>query len=634
MEEEPEFIGEIGLLPIAEQTVETRNFASVHELFSQQAARTPDAPAVLIGANWLTYEELERKSNQMAHALLQLYVTRETLVAVCLDRHAGLLIALLGIMKAGAAYVPLDPAFPRDRLEWMLADSGAAIIVTEDKFASEFTQSSATLLLLDAVSQQSDKTPPTFSANSHLAYVIYTSGSTGRPKGVQIQHQSVVNFLLSFREKLQITATDTLVAVTTLSFDIAGLELFLPLISGARLVVADRETTRDGFKLAQLLQESEATVMQATPTTWRLLLTAGWKPNNSFCALCGGEAMPVELAASLLDGVKLWNVYGPTETTIWSAVKKVKQKEDALSIGREIANTSIYILDNAGNPVPEGIIGELFIGGIGLARGYWQKAALTAERFVPHPFSKEPGERLYRTGDLARWLPNGEIEFLGRLDYQVKIRGFRIELGEIEVVLESHPAIAQAIVQVIGDTQVDKKLVAYLVVKSDAEKPTLEVLGSYMLTKLPDYMLPSAWMFLDAMPLTLNNKIDRRALPIPSQSDDQVDYTAPRNAIEEALTYIWQELLPVERVGVTNNFFQLGGHSLLAAQVHARIRKVFSIDLALRELFDTVTIEKMAQLLVTRETLEGRTIKIAKAFLRLKQMTPEEKARLLQEKGK
>jgi amino acid adenylation domain-containing protein/non-ribosomal peptide synthase protein (TIGR01720 family) len=639
--EEPQFIGDIGL-PIAEQTVETRLIASVqetrliasvHELFSQQAAKTPDAPAVLIGANWLTYQELERKSNQMAHALLQLNVTRETLVAVCLDRHAGLLIALLGIMKAGAAYVPLDPGFPRDRLEWMLADSGAAIIVTEDKIAAEFTQSSATLLLLDAVSQQSDIAPPCFSVNNHLAYVIYTSGSTGRPKGVQIQHESVVNFLLSFREKLQITAADILVAVTTLSFDIAGLELFLPLISGAVLVVADRETTRDGFKLAQLLQESQATVMQATPTTWRLLLTAGWKPNNSFCALCGGEAMPVELAASLLDGVDLWNVYGPTETTIWSAIKKVQQKEDALSIGREIANTSIYILDNAGNPVPEGIIGELFIGGMGLARGYRQKAALTAERFVPHPFSKEPGERLYRTGDLARWLPNGEIEFLGRSDYQVKIRGFRIELGEIEAVLESHQAIAQAIVQVIGDTQVDKKLVAYLVVKSDAEKPTLEALGSYMLTKLPDYMLPSAWVFLDAMPLTLNNKIDRRALPAPSQQND-LDYTAPRNAIEEALTYIWQELLPVERVGVTNNFFELGGHSLLAAQVHARIRKVFSIDLALRELFDTVTIEKMAQLLVTRETLEGRTLKIAKAFLRLKQMTPEEKARLLQEKRK
>jgi amino acid adenylation domain-containing protein/non-ribosomal peptide synthase protein (TIGR01720 family) len=632
--EEPQFIGEINL-PIAERNYLQTAYPeiTVHELFSQQAHSTPDAPAVKSGANWLTYEELERKSNQMARALLQLGVTRETLIAVCLDRHADLPIALLGIMKAGAAYLPLDPGFPRDRLEWMLADSGAAIIVTEEKFAAEFTQSSATLLLLDAVSQQSDTAPPISTENNQLAYVIYTSGSTGRPKGVQIQHQSVVNFLLSFREKLQITAADTLVAVTTLSFDIAGLELFLPLISGAMLVVADKETTRDGFKLAQLLQESQATVMQATPTTWRLLLTAGWKPNNSFCALCGGEAMPVELAASLLDKVDLWNVYGPTETTIWSAVKKIKQKEDALSIGREIANTSIYILDNAGNPVPEGIIGELFIGGMGLARGYRQKAALTAERFVPHPFSKEPGERLYRTGDLARWLPNGEIEFLGRSDYQVKIRGFRIELGEIEVVLESHPAIAQAIVQVIGDTQVDKKLVAYLVVKSDAEKPTLEALGSYMLTKLPDYMLPSAWVFLDAMPLTLNNKIDRRALPAPSQQND-LDYTAPRNPIEEALTYIWQELLPVERVGVTNNFFELGGHSLLAAQVHARIRKVFSIDLALRELFDTVTIEKMAQLLVTRETLEGRTLKIAKAFLRLKQMTPEEKARLLQEKRK
>lgn len=663
-EEEPNVIGEIGLLSKVAQRdwVSTALWhrqlypkgVTVHELFSQQASRTPDAPAVLSGTSWLTYGELERKSNQVAYTLLQLGVTRETLVAVCLDRHAGMVIALLGILKAGAAYVPLDPSFPRDRLDWMLSDSGAVIIVTEDRIASQLPELSAQVLLLDeegiTLSQQHgsrynrenlrnalppDITPASFSGNNHLAYVIYTSGSTGRPKGVQIQHESVVNFLLSFREKLGVAAADTLVAVTTLSFDIAGLELFLPLISGARLVVADRETTPDGFKLAQLLHQSQATVMQATPTTWRLLQTAGWKPNGSFRALCGGEAMPVELAASLLDsGVELWNVYGPTETTIWSAVKAVKQSQDALSIGEGIANTSIYILDRAGNPVPEGIVGELFIGGIGLARGYRQRPALTAERFVPNPFSLDPGERLYRTGDLARWLPSGEIEFLGRLDYQVKIRGFRIELGEIETVLENHPAIAQGIVQAIEDAPGDKRLVAYLVAKSDVEKPTPEALRLYLLEKLPDYMVPSAWVFLDTMPLTPNNKLDRRALRPPTQSYDRVDYTAPRNTIEEALAQIWQELLRVERVGVMDNFFQLGGHSLLAAQVHARIRKVFSIDLALRELFDTVTIEKMAQLLVERETQSGRTEKIAKAFLRLKQMTPEEKAKLLQQKRK
>ena len=280
-----------------------------------------------------------------------------------------------------------------------------------------------------------------------------------------------------------------------------------------------------------------------------------------------------------------------------------------------------------------GIVGELFIGGIGLARGYRQRASLTAEGFVPNPFATNTGERLYHTGDLARWLPNGEIEFLGRLDYQVKIRGFRIEIGEIETVIQTHPAISQGVVQAIGDTP-DKKLVAYLVVKSDAEKPALSDLQTYVSAKLPDYMLPMAWVFLDAMPLTPNNKVDRLALPLPNQSDNQVEYTAPRNAIEEALTYIWQEILQVDKVGVLDDFFQLGGHSLLAAQVHARIKKVFSTELELRELFDAVTIEKMAQLLLARDVQSGRTEKIAKVFLRLKKMTPEEKAKLLEAKRK
>ncbi|WP_445632634.1 D-alanine--poly(phosphoribitol) ligase subunit DltA [Nostoc sp. DSM 114161] len=637
--EKPQFIGEISLLSKAELgkinyplPITHYSNTPIHELFSQQAAQTPEAIAVFPS---LTYADLERKSNQVARALLQLGVTPETLVAVCLERHAGLPIALLGIMKAGAAYVPLDPTFPRDRLEWMLADSAAAVIITEDQLVPALPASSAKVLLLDSVSTQPATAAPAVAGNNHLAYVIYTSGSTGRPKGVQIQHESLVNFLLSFQEKLRLTAADTLVAVTTVSFDIAGLELFLPLISGAKLVLADKETTRDGFKLAQLMQTSQATVMQATPTTWRLLLAAAWQPNDGFRILCGGEALPVDLAASLLNSqVNLWNVYGPTETTIWSTIKEIKLQQDAHSIGRGIANTSIYIWDNAGNPVPEGIVGELLIGGVGLARGYRQRPDLTAQRFVPNPLATNPGERLYRTGDLARWLPNGEIEFLGRIDYQVKIRGFRIELGEIETVLETHPAIAQAIVQAIDDTVAGKKLVAYLVVKSEAEKPTIETLQSYMLAKLPDYMLPDSWVFLDAIPLTPNNKVDRLALPLPNQSDRQVDYTAPRNAIEEALTYIWQEILQVERVGVMDNFFQLGGHSLLAAQVHARIRKVFLIDLELRELFDTVTIEKMAQLLFVREPQVGRTEKIAKAFLRLKKMTPEEKAKLLETKRK
>ncbi|MEA5616259.1 amino acid adenylation domain-containing protein [Cronbergia sp. UHCC 0137] len=625
----PQFIGEIGLQtsPVLPITNYQLPITTILDLFNQQVAKNPNSPAILQGETWLTYGELDQKSHQIAQALIQIGITKETLVAVCLERHPGLVMALLGIIKAGAAYLPLDPAFPSDRLEWILNDSNASIILTESQIADQLPKSSAQILLLEAI-------PPSETVNFppqnplDLAYVIYTSGSTGKPKGVQIQHQSLVNFLLSFQEKLQLTAADTLVAVTTISFDIAGLELFLPLISGAKLVIADKETTIDGFELAQLLQQTQATIMQATPSTWRLLLTANWQPKEHFCTLCGGEAMPVELAASLLDlKVNLWNVYGPTETTIWSSMKQIQQPEDALSIGQGIANTSLYILDSGLNPLPPGIAGELYIGGMGLARGYRGNTTLTSTKFIPDPFAQQPGQRLYRTGDLARSLPNGEIEFLGRLDYQVKIRGYRIELGEIETILESHPAITQAVIQVVGDTPADKRLVAYLVAQN--ETPTIENLRLYLSAKLPDYMIPSAWVFLDKMPLTANNKINRRALPAPTQTEERGDYLAPRNPIEEALVEMWQELLKIEKVGVKDNFFHLGGHSLLAGQFHGRIKKIFAVDLALRELFDAVSIEKIASLLVERESKLGNTEKIAKAFLRLKRMTPEEKAQLL-----
>ncbi|MEA5549588.1 amino acid adenylation domain-containing protein [Anabaena cylindrica UHCC 0172] len=635
----PQYIGELSLKtsPVLPITNHPLPITTILDLFNRQVLQNPDSPAILQGKKWLTYRELDEKSDQIAQALIQLGVRRETLVAVCLERHAGLVIALLGIMKAGAAYLPLDPAFSSDasgersdRLQWILDDSQATVVLTESQLAPHIPPSSAQILLLEAIPQHSTVISPP-QTPLDLAYTIYTSGSTGRPKGVQIQHQSLANFLLSFQAKLQLTAADTLVAVTTISFDIAGLELFLPLISGAKLILADKETTQDGFKLSQLLQQNQATIMQATPTTWRLLLTADWQPQNNFCALCGGEAMPLELAASLLElKVNLWNVYGPTETTIWSAINQVQQPEDALSIGQGIANTSLYILDSGLNPLPAGIVGELYIGGMGLARGYCGNPALTSTTFIPNLFSQQPGERLYRTGDLARWLPNGEIEFLGRLDYQVKIRGYRIELGEIETVLESHPAITQAIVQAIGETSTDQKLVAYLVAKSDSEIPTIETLRLYLSGKLPDYMIPAAWVFLDTMPLTANNKVNRRALPAPTQADTRVDYLAPRNLIEEALVEMWQELLKVEKVGVKDNFFHLGGHSLLAGQFHGRIKKIFAVDLALKELFDAVTIEEIAPILVERETKSGNTEKIAKAFLRLKRMTPEEKAQLLQ----
>lgn len=629
---ELQYVGEIGLessYPVRQKLEDKLNDPiAVHELFSQQAALTPDAPAIMSGTNWLTYAEIERQSNQLARQLLILGVKPETPVAVCLNRHERLPIALLGILKAGAAFVPLDPEFPRDRLDFMLSDSGAKVIVSETSILDRLPKSSAAILAID--SQQltnSEIELPEITNSDRLAYIIYTSGSTGRPKGVQISHGCWHNFLLSFQKQPGITSKDTLVAVTTLSFDISLLELFLPLISGASLVIADRETARDGVKLARLLKSSEATVMQATPATWRLLLAADWQPNLPFKAFCGGEAMSVELATSLLQkGIELWNVYGPTETTIWSAINRIEQPENAISIGRSIDRTALYILDSAGHPVPEGVIGELFISGAGLARGYRNRPDLSAERFVPDPFAIDPGERMYRTGDLARFLKDGTIEFLGRVDFQVKVRGYRIELQEIETVLETHPAISQAIVSAIPDPTGDKRLVAYLV----AESLTPEVLRSYLSDKLPDYMIPTAWIFLEQMPLTLNNKVDRRALSQLSLPDNTANYVAPRNATEEALTLIWQEILQVEKVGVKDNFFELGGHSLIATQIYARIEKIFAIDLSLRDLFESQTIEKIAQLLISRETRSGQTEKIAKVFLRMKKMTPEEKAKLLQ----
>ncbi|MGJ0607770.1 amino acid adenylation domain-containing protein [Cylindrospermopsis raciborskii] len=628
----PRFLGEIclptfPLIPIKHQPP----VATLADLFNQQVSENAKSPAILEGEKWLTYGELNDQANKIAQALVELGVTQETLVGVCVDRHAGLVTALLGIIKSGAAYLPIDPAFPINRLEWIINDSQAAIILTESSVVSRLPKSSARVLLLEPILQEEIAVsfqPRPLDLGS-IAYIIYTSGSTGKPKGVQIEHQSLVNCLLSFKNQLQLDITDTLVAVTTISFDIAGLELFLPLISGAKLVIANQETAQDGFKLNDLLERSQATIMQATPTTWRLLLTAGWQPKNQFCALCGGEAIPRELATVLLQlNLNLWNVYGPTETTIWSTVKQLEKSKDVISIGREIANTSLYILDDGLNLLPEGIVGELYIGGLGLARGYRNNPTLTSTTFIPDPFAQDPGSRLYRTGDLARRLSNGEIEFLSRIDYQVKIRGYRIELGEIETILSSHPAITQAIVQAIGDTPADQRLVAYVV--PTTQPPTIEDLRLYLQKYLPEYMIPSAWVFIDQVPLTDNNKIDRRALPMPNYKREHRDWLPPRNAIEEVLVLMWQELLKVEKVGVQDNFFHLGGHSLLVGQFHGYIKKVFGIDLALRELFDAVTIEKIALLLIEKETKLGNTEKIAKAFLRIKSMTPEEKANLLQ----
>jgi amino acid adenylation domain-containing protein len=431
-----------------------------------------------------------------------------------------------------------------------------------------------------------------------LAYVLYTSGSTGRPKGVQVPHRAVVNLLGAMRREPGLAADDILLSVTTLAFDIAALELFGPLTTGACVVLASREVAADGVRLAELLAQCGATVMQATPATWRMLLQAGWTGSPRLKILCGGEALPRDLADALLrSGSSLWNLYGPTETTIWSACWQVRPCEP-ITIGRPIANTRFHILDRHGHPVPAGVPGELYIGGDGVAAGYRDRPEMTASRFVPDPFGPEPGARLFRTGDLARYRPDGCVDFLGRLDHQVKARGFRIELGEVEAVLGRHPRVRDRVVVAREDAQGNTVLAAY-VVPTDGPPPEAGDLRAFLKERLPDYMIPAAFVLLDRLPLTPNGKVDRRALPAPERAATAAvaAYVPPRTATEEKLAAVWADLLGRPRVGVHDNFFELGGHSLLAVQLVVRIRKAFGTELSLQTPFKAPTVAALATLI-------------------------------------
>ena len=496
-------------------------------MFEHQAELSPDAVAVIFQENQLTYRELNLQANQVAHYLQGLGIEPGTRVAIYLERSLELVTGLLAILKTGAAYVPLDPAYPKERLAFMLEDSQAAVILTRQHLLDGMPGPSIPPVCLDAdrdtILRQKDANPARNVNPDDLAYVIYTSGSTGKPKGVAVFHHSLVNFLTSMRRQPGLSDRDRVLAVTTTAFDIAALELYLPLVVGARVVLASREEASDGSRLRERLVKSGATVMQATPATWRLLLDAGWQGNAPFTALCGGEALPRELARQLLErNAEVWNLYGPTETTVWSAIYKVgpeppvvPTRDAVVPIGRPVANTDIYVLDRQLQPVPLGVPGELHIGGAGIAQGYLNRPELTAEKFIPSPFSKQPGARLYRTGDLVCCRSDGNLEFLGRMDDQVKIRGFRIELGEVEAVLSDHPAIRETVITAREDQAGDKQLVAY-VVPSGTEIPSTGELHNFLKKKLPDYMVPSVFTILDKLPRTLNGKVNRRALPAPA----------------------------------------------------------------------------------------------------------------------
>ncbi|HEY6253916.1 MAG TPA: amino acid adenylation domain-containing protein, partial [Candidatus Angelobacter sp.] len=591
----------------------------IHELFEEQVRRTPEATALVYEEQSLSYEELNQQANQLAHYLIGLGVKPDNRVAICVERSLGMVIGLMGILKAGGAYVPLDPAYPSQRLREILADAEPKLVLSDSVGCEVLGEA----VLAEKMVVDMDQTRPAWAGMpatnpdakvlgltaQHPAYVIYTSGSTGKPKGVIITHDCVVNFLISMSVAPGITEQDRLLAVTSISFDIAGLELYLPLSQGARIVIASRGDSADPKVLQSLLARHKISVMQATPATWRALLDSGWNGSADLKMLCGGEALAADLSLRLREqGQSLWNMYGPTETTIWSSCLQVQTPDKQFSsepIGRPIGNTRIYVLDGHDQPVPLGAIGEIYIGGAGVARGYLDRVELTAERFVPEAFSDVLGERMYKTGDLGRYLPDGNIEFLGRNDYQVKIRGYRIELGEIEARLAEHEWVREAVVVVREDGNGEKRLVAYVVPvqgneENDSPQQSAQLAGilrSHLAGCLPEYMVPAAFVQLKELPLTVNGKLDRRALPAPEgDAYARPSYEAPQTEMEQILAEVWQELLGVERVGRHDNFFELGGHSLLVVHLIQRLRRL-QLQVGVRTLFATPVLSDLASVL-------------------------------------
>lgn len=554
--------------------------ARIEHLFARHVAHAPEAVALVHGDETITYRELDARSNAVAHALVSHGVKAGDLVGMACGRNPHMLAAMLGILKAGAAYVPLDPSFPQARLAYMADDSGMRCMVA-DRSLQPFTSSEIDVILADEAAASEAPLPP-LSDTDAPAYVIYTSGSTGNPKGVVVPQRAVVNFLSSMAREPGLSASDRLVAVTTTSFDIAVLELFLPLTVGARVILADRDAVMDGTQLNALIQRHDANVLQATPAGWRLLIDAGWNGGPGFKALVGGEALPDDVADALVHrSGQVWNMYGPTETTVWSTCWRIPDKRDATRIGSPIANTSIVVLDEAMKPCPIGVSGEIFIGGDGVTIGYWNRPELTADRFV-----SLDGQRLYRTGDRGRWRNDGTLEHLGRLDFQVKVRGYRIELGEIEASLVRHDDISRAVVVVREDIPGDVRLVAYVVPHAGK---TIEpkVIRAFLRKTLPDYEIPSHVISLSAIPLLPNGKVDRRSLPPPTTDSAHRtrEDTAPTTPTEDAVLRAMEEALGLRGMRTDDDFFSSGGHSLLAARLTAHLNKTFDLLLPLSTVF-------------------------------------------------
>ena len=572
----------------------------LQQLIEAQVARTPNSIAVEFQEQRLTYAELNARANQLAAHLRSLGVTRNTLVGVCLERSIDLLVAPLAILKAGGAYLPLDPEHPDDRIGPIVENARLEILIGRRELGARLPSFRGKLVLLDwdTYQQYPQTNLPVPGSGGDLAYVIYTSGSTGQPKGVMVPRRALNNLLCSVREWFQLGAHDVLLALTTIAFDIAGVDLWLPLLAGARILMVDRDTTLDSRLLQDTIARNGITFLQCTPSSWKLLMDSGWQGKLNLQAVCTGEAMPKDLARKLFPKVAcLWNMYGPTETTIWSTGYKFAEASDPILIGRPLANTRTYILDEHMAPTPIGVAGELYIAGDGLASGYWNNPALTATRFVADPFSPGPDTRLYRTGDLARYRSNGQIECLGRNDDQIKLRGFRIEPEEIRSAITRHPSIQDAVAVLETGATGDSRIVAYLI--SDATNPPEAAeLRVFLRRSLPDYMIPATFQFLERFPLNSNGKIDRRALTQSRFLAPEIPRKgAPTDEVESRLRNIFRSVLGLNDMGIDDDFFDLGGHSLTAAQLFREINLCFNLDLPLATLFHAPTVRGVAALI-------------------------------------
>ena len=599
---------------------------TIHELFEYQVQQSPANTAVIFNDTKLTYEELNRRANQCAHYLQSTGVGPETKVGLLVERGPELVIGLLGILKAGGAFVPLDPAFPAERLAFMLRDAGVQVVATQSQLADKLIANTIRVVYLDEIPDGSVENPPSELMPDSLAYLIYTSGSTGTPKGVLIEHRGICNMSRAQTRLLRVRPEDRVLQFASLSFDAAIFEIVMALAHGATLCLAPRKALLPGASLNRLMDELAITTVTLTPSALAVLPAEELLTVRNMIAV--GEPCPAELVARWSKGRHFFNAYGPTETTIWATVFECDDATAPPPIGRPIDNTSVYLLDASLQPVPIGGRGEIYIGGVGVARAYLNLPELTAERFVPDRFSQRPGARLYRTGDRGRLRREGQIEFLGRVDHQVKLRGYRIELGEIEMALETNPGVRKAVV-IVPEDRVEKRLVAYLETKEEA---SVDQLRGFLKTKLPEYMVPSAFVIVDKLPLTPSGKVDRKALPVPGDAAHATgEFVPPQGPVEEILARIWTELLDLDRVGRHNSFFELGGHSLLATQVVSRVLDLLSVELQVRQIFETPTIAELAAAMLENSAHAKRLEKMARLVLQLSQLTDDEAASLVHE---